>query len=83
MAEFLERQPATAQLLRRLTSFLKFLLPHYVAEGKSYLTVAIGCTGGRHRSVYTAEALKRALGGMKGVTSRVRHRDAGRGKMVP
>ncbi len=83
VADFLERQPATGQLLRRLTAFLKFLVPHYVAEGKSYLTVAIGCTGGRHRSVYVAEALKRALGGSKGVTARVRHRDAGREKAVP
>lgn len=76
--EFLEEQPATGQLLKRLTSLLKFLVPQYVAEGKSYLTVAIGCTGGRHRSVYMAEALRRALGGMRGVTTRVRHRDVGR-----
>jgi len=78
VATFLERQAATGQLLKRLTSLLKFLVPQYVAEGKSYLTVAIGCTGGRHRSVYVAEALKRALGGMRGVTARVRHRDVGR-----
>ena len=55
------RAPAGhGQLLTRLTALLKFLVPQYVAEGKSYLTVAIGCTGGRHRSVYIAEALKRA-----------------------
>ncbi len=83
VADFLEQQPATRQLLARLTSFLEFLVPHYVAEGKSYLTVAIGCTGGRHRSVYIAEALKRALVGTKGVTTRVRHRDAGREKVIP
>jgi RNase adapter protein RapZ len=75
---FLEKQPVTAQLLKRLTSLLKFLVPQYIAEGKSYLTVAIGCTGGRHRSVYIAEALRRALGGVRGVTARVRHRDVGR-----
>jgi UPF0042 nucleotide-binding protein len=46
-----------------------------VNEGKAYLTVAIGCTGGRHRSVYLAEALKRELAGLKNVTLRVRHRD--------
>jgi len=40
--------------------------------------VAIGCTGGRHRSVYIAEALRRALGGVRGVTVRARHRDVGR-----
>jgi UPF0042 nucleotide-binding protein len=78
VAAFLKRQPATRQLLRRLTAFLKFLLPQYVAEGKSYVTVGIGCTGGRHRSVYIAEALKRATGRVPGVTARVRHRDVGR-----
>lgn len=75
---YLERQPATRQLIRRVTSLLTFLVPHYVREGKSYLTVAIGCTGGRHRSVYIAEALRRAFAGTKGVTARVRHRDVGR-----
>lgn len=78
VAAFLERQPATAQLVRRLTSLLRFLVPQYVAEGKSYLTVAIGCTGGRHRSVYVAEALRRGLPAVPGVTTRVRHRDVGR-----
>jgi UPF0042 nucleotide-binding protein len=75
VAVFLERQPATRQLLRRLVSLLRFLVPHYVGEGKSYLTVAIGCTGGRHRSVYIAEALRKALAGTAAVTTRVRHRD--------
>lgn len=78
VAAFLEKQAAAGQLLKRLTSLLRFLVPQYIAEGKSYLTVAIGCTGGRHRSVYIAEALRRALGGMRGVTARVRHRDLGR-----
>jgi len=78
VAAFLERQAATGQLLKRLVSLLKFLVPQYIAEGKSYLTVAIGCTGGRHRSVYIAEALRRALGGVRGVTARARHRDVGR-----
>jgi RNase adapter protein RapZ len=75
---YIERQVATAPLLSRLTALLRFLLPHYIREGKSYLTVAIGCTGGRHRSVYVAEALRRALAGTDGVTARVRHRDLGR-----
>ncbi|MEZ5290128.1 MAG: RNase adapter RapZ [Vicinamibacterales bacterium] len=78
VAAFLERQPATRQLIARVASLLRFLVPQYVEEGKSYLTVAIGCTGGRHRSVYVAEALKKALAGMPGVTARVRHRDTGR-----
>ena len=49
--------PITGEFLERLQSFLDFLIPHYSAEGKSYLTVAIGCTGGKHRSVALAEKL--------------------------
>ena len=59
----------------RLEEYLRFVVPHYVAEGKSYLTIAIGCTGGRHRSVMIAEALSKALGGVGGARVRVRHRD--------
>lgn len=78
VAAYMRRQPLTLQFQRRLESFLRFVLPHYVNEGKSYLTVAIGCTGGRHRSVFLAESLRRALADVKGVTTRVRHRDMGR-----
>jgi UPF0042 nucleotide-binding protein len=53
-----------------------FLLPHYRREGKSYLTLAIGCTGGKHRSVATSEELARRLAGL-GVASRTVHRDLG------
>ena len=60
----------------RLTDFLRFLIPHYVAEGKSYLTVAIGCTGGRHRSVMIAEALRTRAGRRRRRAARAsRHRD--------
>ena len=62
----MRRSPATREFLDRLTSFLMFALPQYVHEGKSYLTVAIGCTGGRHRSVMMAEALKKSLGARQG-----------------
>ena len=55
--------PATREFEQRLDGFLRYVVPHYVAEGKAYLTVAIGCTGGRHRSVYLAESLKKELGG--------------------
>jgi UPF0042 nucleotide-binding protein len=78
VAAYMRRQPVTRAFLRRLTSFLRFLLPHYVEEGKAYLTIAIGCTGGRHRSVFVAETLKRELADVKGVTTRVRHRDLAR-----
>ena len=75
VAAFMRRQPATRICIKKVASFLKWVVPFYVAEGKSYLTVAIGCTGGRHRSVYVAEALKRELAGVKSVATRVRHRD--------
>jgi UPF0042 nucleotide-binding protein len=73
--EFLERAPATHQFLDHTLNLLKFLVPQYVTEGKTYLTVGIGCTGGRHRSVAVAEALKKGLGGIPGVRVRVKHRD--------
>jgi UPF0042 nucleotide-binding protein len=75
---FLRKQPQTAELVSRLNGFLRYLVPHYVQEGKAYLTVAIGCTGGRHRSVYLAEVLKRELSGLENVVTRVRHRDVAR-----
>ncbi|MCC7179206.1 MAG: RNase adapter RapZ [Acidobacteria bacterium] len=78
VAAYMRRQPMTGRLLARLASFLRFLVPQYVEEGKAYLTVAVGCTGGRHRSVFIAEALKRELAGLKNVTTKVRHRDMGR-----
>jgi UPF0042 nucleotide-binding protein len=78
VAAYMRRHPETRDLIQRLSGFLKYLVPRYVEEGKAYLTVAIGCTGGRHRSVYLAEVLKRELGALKNVTSRVRHRDLAR-----
>ena len=73
---YMRKHGATQDFLDRLTSFLKFALPQYVAEGKSYLTVAVGCTGGQHRSVMIAEALKKSLKGVNGVRLRVKHRDS-------
>lgn len=73
---YMRRHPATKDFIDRLTSFLTFALPHYVQEGKSYLTVAIGCTGGQHRSVMLAEALKKSLAPVQGVRLRVKHRDS-------
>lgn len=74
---FMEREAATKAFIERLEDYLRFVLPYYVAEGKSYLTVAIGCTGGRHRSVMIAERLKSRLTGVGGTQVRVRHRDIG------
>jgi len=78
VAAFMRRQPSTRTCITRITSFLRYVVPLYVQEGKSYLTVAVGCTGGRHRSVYISGALKRELAGLAGVTTRVRHRDLAR-----
>jgi len=76
VVRFMLKQQSTQDFIDRLTSFLKFALPHYVREGKSYLTVAIGCTGGRHRSVMVAEALKKSLAPVEQVGLRVTHRDS-------
>ncbi len=75
VAAYIRRQPTARGAIKRFMSLLRWMVPLYVEEGKSYLTVAIGCTGGRHRSVYVAEALKRELAGIEGVQTRVRHRD--------
>jgi UPF0042 nucleotide-binding protein len=72
---FLRQQPLTGAFLEKATDLLTFLIPEYVREGKAYLTIAIGCTGGRHRSVMIAEALKPALQSLQGARVRVRHRD--------
>jgi UPF0042 nucleotide-binding protein len=76
VVRFMRRHAVTREFIDRLTAFLTFALPQYVQEGKSYLTVAIGCTGGQHRSVMVAEALKTSLAGAKNVRLRVTHRDS-------
>jgi RNase adapter protein RapZ len=73
--KFMERDASTREFIERLEEYVRYVVPHYVAEGKAYLTVAIGCTGGRHRSVMIAERLRRAIADIPGVTVRVRHRD--------
>ncbi len=72
---YVNRAEATHEFLRHTLNLLKFLVPQYANEGKSYLTIGIGCTGGRHRSVAIAEALKQGLTGLKNVKLRVVHRD--------
>ena len=57
VAEYVRSFPQTVEFLERVTDLMLYLLPHYVEEGKSYLTVAFGCTGGQHRSVMMAEEL--------------------------
>ena len=66
--------PQTQEFLDRVTDLLLFLLPHYIHEGKSYLTVAFGCTGGQHRSVMIAEEIKKRLA-KEGYRVKTAHRD--------
>jgi RNase adapter protein RapZ len=74
VARYVRSFPQTGEFLRRIQSLLGYLIPHYIQEGKSYLTVAIGCTGGRHRSVVLAEVIRRDLQ-RKGYAAKVVHRD--------
>lgn len=69
--------PQTREFLDRITGLLLYLIPHYVAEGKSYLTIAFGCTGGRHRSVMIASEVQRRLK-RAGFSVRASHRDIGK-----
>jgi RNase adapter protein RapZ len=74
---FMDKYPQTREFVKRLMDMLLYLLPHYIREGKSYLTVAIGCTGGRHRSVALAERINDALAA-EGYKTKLVHRDIGR-----
>jgi len=74
VVSYMRGQPDTEAFLKRLAGFLGYVIPRYVREGKSYLTIAIGCTGGRHRSVMIANAVAEALR-RRSLAVRVRHRD--------
>ena len=76
VSEYVLRAEDAGRLVQQVEQMLAFLLPRYEAEGKVYLTVGIGCTGGRHRSVAIAEELGRRLGQERPV--QVRHRDSER-----
>jgi RNase adapter protein RapZ len=75
VADYVLRTRTARRFVRLTTDYLRFLVPHYIEEGKTYLTIAIGCTGGRHRSVAIVEELARRLRALRGVEIRVRHRD--------
>jgi UPF0042 nucleotide-binding protein len=77
VAEYVLGRDEAQEFLRRIGDFLAFALPRYQREGKSYLTIALGCTGGRHRSIVLVEELRRRLAAL-GHHVVVRHRDAGR-----
>ena len=74
---YMDSFPSTREFMKHLMSLLFYLLPNYMQEGKSYLTIAIGCTGGRHRSVAIAEKVGHALAG-EGYKTKVSHRDIGK-----
>lgn len=74
VAAYIRQFPQTKEFLDKTTDLLLFLLPHYVREGKSYLTLAFGCTGGQHRSVMMAEEIGKRLA-KAGYRAKVSHRD--------
>ena len=73
--QYVESGTQAGEFYGRLMPLLEFLVPAYVAEGKSHLTIAIGCTGGRHRSVTVADRIRRDLEQRDDVVVRVKHRD--------
>jgi RNase adapter protein RapZ len=74
VAQYIRQFPQTEEFLDKTTDLLLFLLPHYIQEGKSYLTVAFGCTGGQHRSVMIAEEIRKRLA-KSGYRVKNTHRD--------
>jgi UPF0042 nucleotide-binding protein len=78
VARFVKSFPQTAVFFEKTQDMLGFLIPHYVAEGKSYLTIAFGCTGGHHRSVMMAEEVGKWLL-RSGFQTRIHHRDIKKG----
>jgi RNase adapter protein RapZ len=83
VARYVMAAPETRELMRRTRELLEYVMPKYEREGKSYLTIAIGCTGGRHRSVAIADALARELSTALGMEMSVLHRDLHRGEVAP
>jgi UPF0042 nucleotide-binding protein len=75
VAAFMRELPETAPFLERLFGLIDYVLPQYVREGKLRLTIGIGCTGGRHRSVYVAEELAQHLRMRPEVAVTVEHRE--------
>jgi len=74
VARYIRSFPQTGEFIQRITELLVYLLPHYIQEGKSYLTIGFGCTGGHHRSVMIADQMRKNLA-EAGYTAKVAHRD--------
>ena len=77
VARFIRSYPQTEEFIHRISDLLVYLLPHYIREGKSYLTISFGCTGGHHRSVLIAHEIYKRLK-KAGFTVKERHRDSER-----
>lgn len=75
VAKYIRSFPQTQEFINRISDLLVYLLPHYISEGKSYLTIGFGCTGGQHRSVMIAEDVKKRLA-RAGYNVKVVHRDS-------
>jgi len=74
VAKYIRSYPQTVEFVGRISDLLIYLLPHYIQEGKSYLTISFGCTGGHHRSVFIADQIKKRLE-RAGFKATVNHRD--------
>ena len=75
VARYIMSFPQTKEFIARISELLVYLIPHYIREGKSYLTIAFGCTGGKHRSVLITEEVKKRLA-KAGYNVKVVHRDS-------
>lgn len=74
VARYIRSYPQTVEFIERISDLLIYLLPHYIQEGKSYLTISFGCTGGHHRSVFIADQIGKRLE-KAGFKTKVNHRD--------
>jgi RNase adapter protein RapZ len=77
VARYIRSFPQTMEFVNRISELLIYLLPHYIREGKSYLTISFGCTGGQHRSVFIASQIRKRLS-KAGFTAKETHRDVNR-----
>ncbi len=77
VAKYVRSFPQTREFIHRISELLVYLMPHYIREGKSYLTIAFGCTGGQHRSVMIADDVRKKLAAA-GYQAKVVHRDVPR-----
>ena len=75
MIDFLEGEQTVSEMLDSISGFLRQWLPAFERENRSYITIAIGCTGGQHRSVYLCERMRKVFEDRAGMSIQVRHRE--------